>query len=88
MAPQTVLLEPPAERIPIRDAPRHTLTSVRTEPSRVERAVKTSRNRRTFRQILAAALASAVRYTSKYGHYRSLGYTRDAAIRKARWHVR
>lgn len=89
MARPHVILEPPRERITTQvDSVDSFAWSASTTSSGVERPTSSVRGHRTIRQILAAALGSFVRYTGKFEYYRSLGYNRDAAMRKARWHVR
>ncbi len=89
MARPHLMLEAPRERIMKQvDSADSFVWSASTSPPGVERATPSGRGHRAIRQILAAALGSFVLYTRKFEYYRSLGYKRDAAMRKARWHVR
>jgi len=89
MARPHLIFEPPREQITTRvDSVDSFAWSASSTPTGVERPAPSGRGHRTIRQILSAALGSFVRYTGKFEYYRSLGYKRDAAMRKARWHVR
>lgn len=44
--------------------------------------------RRTWRDVLFAAVSTAAEFAERYAYYRSRGFTRAAARRKARWHIR
>ena len=84
-----VILEPPRERISIQlDSVDAFVRSASMASSGIARPKPSERGHRTIRQVLSAALGSFLRYTGKVEYYRSLGYGRDAAMRKARWHVR
>jgi len=43
---------------------------------------------KTVRSTIAAAVGSVLRFSNKYAYYSRLGYTREAARRKALWHIR
>lgn len=89
MARPHIILEPPRERITTQvDSVDSFVWSASMTSSEGERPAPSGRGHRAIRQILAAALESFVRYTGKFEYYRRLGYKRDAAMRKARWHVR
>jgi len=89
MARPNAILEPPHEGISTQvDSFDSFVSSASTASSGIAKPPPSRRGHRTIRQILAAALGSFFRYTRKVEYYRSLGYRRAAAMRKARWHIR
>ncbi len=46
------------------------------------------RVRKSWRALLFAAGSTAAEFAEKYAYYRGLGYPRNVARRKARWHIR
>ena len=80
-----VLLEPRQEHRPEATEPAQT---IRPTFSGTETQTATRVRRKTVRTILFSAVSSVARYADKYAYYSRLGYSRDAARRKARWHIR
>jgi len=62
--------------------------TIRPTSSGTETETPTQVRRKTARTILFSAVSSVARYADKYAYYSRLGYSRDAARRKARWHIR
>ena len=88
MARPNVILEPPHEGITTQlDSLDSFVWSASTASSGIAKP-PSRRGHRAIRQIFSAALGSFLRYTGKLEYYRTMGYARDAAMRKARWHVR
>jgi len=89
MARPNAILEPPHEGISAQvDSVDSLVWSASTASSGIAKPPPSRGGRRTIRQNLAAVLGSLFRYTRKVEYYRSLGYRRAAAMRKARWHIR
>ena len=85
MSAQPVVLLDPRERpAPVPSEPAETIHPVpAVEAPSIARA-----HRKTIRSIVGAAVGSVMRFSDKYAYYSRLGYTREAARRKALWHVR
>lgn len=83
-AQPVVLLDPRKRPMTENSEPVETVLPVTRTDTRV-----TARGRhKTIRSILGAAAGSVLRFADKYAYYSRLGYTREAARRKALWHIR
>jgi len=79
-----VLLDPRKRPTPELSEPAETV-----HPLSVDEAPSGARtHHKTIRSILVAVVGSVMRFSDKYAYYSRLGYSRDAARRKARWHIR